>query len=61
MLDITDDQRYTTAEVATLIQVDPQTVTRWVRAGSLPSIRTPGGHYRYLGSDLRELMDAGRE
>ena len=33
----------TPAEVATMFRVDPKTVTRWAKAGKLPSFRTPGG------------------
>lgn len=44
----------TPGEVAALFRVDPKTVTRWAKAGKLSSIRTLGGHRRYLE---REVMN----
>jgi excisionase family DNA binding protein len=46
----------TPAEVAVLFRVDPKTVTRWARAGKLTSRKTPGGHRRYLESEVRALL-----
>lgn len=48
----------TPAEVAAMFRVDPKTVTRWAKAGKLSSIRTLGGHRRYLESEVRALLDA---
>ena len=48
----------TPAEVAKLFRVDPKTVTRWANAGKLTSIRTLGGHRRYLESEVRALLDS---
>jgi excisionase family DNA binding protein len=42
----------TPAEVAAAFRVDPKTVTRWAKAGKLTSIRTLGGHRRYLESEI---------
>jgi excisionase family DNA binding protein len=50
----------TPAEVATLFRVDPKTVTRWARAGKLTSIRTLGGHRRYLEREVLALLNFGR-
>ena len=38
---------FTRAEVARLFEVAPNTINRWVLAGQLPSILTPGGRRRY--------------
>ena len=46
----------TPGEVATLFRVDPKTVTRWAAAGRIRSIRTPGGHRRFLESEVRALL-----
>jgi excisionase family DNA binding protein len=46
----------TPAEVASMFRVDPKTVTRWAKAGRLTSIRTLGGHRRYLEAEIRELL-----
>ena len=48
----------TPAEVAALFRVDPKTVTRWANSGKLTSIRTLGGHRRYLESEVRGLLDS---
>ena len=47
----------TPAEVASLFRVDPQTVTRWAKAGKLTSIRTLGGHRRYKDSEVKALLN----
>jgi excisionase family DNA binding protein len=46
----------TPAEVAAAFRVDPKTVTRWAKAGKLRSIRTLGGHRRYLEAEVREML-----
>ena len=38
---------FTRAEVADLFEVSPNTVSRWVRGGKVPSVLTPGGRRRY--------------
>jgi excisionase family DNA binding protein len=47
----------TPAEVAAAFRVDPKTVTRWAKAGKLNSIRTLGGHRRYLEAEIRAILD----
>lgn len=47
----------TPAEVAAMFRVDPKTVTRWAKAGKLSSVRTLGGHRRYLASEVKALLD----
>lgn len=51
----------TPQEVATLFRVDPKTVTRWARSGRLNSVRTPGGHRRYLYSEVMSLFNVTNE
>jgi excisionase family DNA binding protein len=53
------DRLMTPAEVASLFRVDVKTVTRWANAGRLNGVRTPGGHWRFRESDVRELMQFG--
>jgi len=48
----------TPAEVAAAFRVDPKTVTRWAKAGKLSSIRTLGGHRRYLEAEIRAILDS---
>lgn len=47
----------TPAEVAGMFRVDPKTVTRWAKAGKLTSVRTLGGHRRYIASEVRALLE----
>lgn len=51
--ELPEDFLLTPAEVARLFRVDPKTVTRWAKAGRLQSIRTIGGHRRFLAADIR--------
>jgi excisionase family DNA binding protein len=53
---LTANPLMTPAEVATAFRVDPKTVTRWAKAGKLSSIRTLGGHRRYLESEVRAIL-----
>ena len=47
----------TPREVAELFGVDPNTVTRWPKAGKLTSIRTLGGHRRVRKSEVDDLRN----
>ena len=47
----------TPAEVAALFRVNPKTVTRWSRAGKLPSIKTLGGHRRFRAADVKAAIE----
>lgn len=47
----------TPQEVAQLFRVDPKTVTRWAKAGRLMSIRTLGGHRRFMAAEVHELLN----
>lgn len=46
----------TPKEVAQMFRVDPKTVTRWAKAGRLTSVRTLGGHRRYMEAEVRALL-----
>ncbi|CAN5478079.1 hypothetical protein BH09ACT12_BH09ACT12_22500 [soil metagenome] len=50
------DELLTPAGVAALLHVTPKTVTRWAEAGRLAVIRTPGGHRRYLRSEVLAIV-----
>jgi len=45
----------TRAEVARLLGVSPNTVTRWAREGRLPSQVTLGGHHRFARSVVEQV------
>ena len=48
----------TPGEVALMFRVDPKTVARWASGGRLGCIRTPGGHRRFLESEVTALLAA---
>jgi excisionase family DNA binding protein len=45
------------AEVATILQVSPKTVSRWATEGKLPFLKTLGGHRRYPAAEIHRLAD----
>lgn len=53
-----EDVWLTPAEVARILMVDPQTVSRWARQGRLPNVRTLTGRVRVPRSDLQAFLDA---
>lgn len=46
------DRLMTGEDVAVVFGVTTKTVTRWAKAGKLPSTRTLGGHRRYRAGDV---------
>lgn len=52
------DALLTPAEVAAMLSVDPKTVTRWANAGKISAVQTPGGHRRFLKSEILALATA---
>jgi len=47
-------------DVAKILHVHPQTIKHWARAGTLPGIRTPGGHWRFSRAGIAAFIDAQR-
>ena len=47
-------------QASRLLGVHIGTVREWTDAGTLPSYRTPGGHRRFLKSDLEKFIDQQR-
>jgi excisionase family DNA binding protein len=45
----------TPAEVAALFRVEPKTAANWADSGRLQTVRTLGGHRRYLKSEVLAL------
>jgi excisionase family DNA binding protein len=58
-MDRANDPLLKPGEVAEVMRVDPKTVTRWAKAGRVPSVRTPGGHHRFRTSLIKRLLDDG--
>lgn len=56
------DALLTPSELARVFKVHPNTVTVWAERGRLPSFKTPGGHRRFLVSDVNAfLVSQGKE
>lgn len=55
------DQLLTVSQVAEELNVHPQTVRAWIRAGSLKAHHTPGGHARITRAALDEACGIPRE
>ncbi len=45
------------AEVADILHVSPETVSRWANEGKLPFLKTLGGHRRYPAAEIRQLAN----
>jgi excisionase family DNA binding protein len=58
---IEGDERWLTIDAACkLLGVDQSTLRRWSDSGRVPVFRTPGGHRRYLESDLKAVLHGSR-
>jgi excisionase family DNA binding protein len=51
---------YSLTEASELMGVHPSTLRRWADAGSIPHLRTPGGHRRFRAADLTTWMQGGQ-
>jgi excisionase family DNA binding protein len=47
----------TPAEVAKAFRVDNKTVVRWLNAGKLEGVKTPGGHARFRRDSVMALIN----
>jgi excisionase family DNA binding protein len=52
-----DPQWMTTGDVARYLQVTVTTVLRWIQAGKLPCIQTPGGRYRISRAEFMAWVE----
>lgn len=46
----------TVNDAALLLRVSSYTIVRWLKSGKLHGIKTPGGHWRILQTDLNKLI-----
>ncbi|WP_082753823.1 helix-turn-helix domain-containing protein [Mycobacterium sp. NAZ190054] len=47
----------TTSQVARKFHVSASAVRKWVAEGRIkPAIATPGGHYRFIESDIDDML-----
>lgn len=51
------EELLTPSHVARLFRVRPKTVVRWAEEGKLTAVRTPGGHRRFLSSEVHRLLE----
>jgi excisionase family DNA binding protein len=54
-----DDELLSTAELTSLLNVNPKTVGLWATHGGLPSFRTVGGHRRFRWADVTAWVERG--
>jgi len=50
---------YTTREVAALLGVSPQTITRWIRHGIVPAVKLGPKEYRISNTVVEEILKKG--
>ena len=50
----------TPGEVAAMFHVCAKTPGRWVKAGKIDAIRTPGGTLRFRQSDVRAFLNGSQ-
>ena len=50
---------YTTKEAMALFGVSRLTLYRWIDAGKLDAVKTPGGHWRIPKDKAEALLSAG--
>lgn len=48
---------FTVEEVAEKFRVKPRTVYRWLKAGRMKGIRTPGNQHRIPGEEVRREFE----
>lgn len=58
--EVIEDEYLTRSDVARLLGVSPNTVTRWAREGRLPSHLTLGGHHRFERSAIERIRQSLR-
>ena len=46
----------TPGEVAKMLRVSPDTITRWIRLGQLRAAKLPSGTYRVARKDVEKLL-----
>lgn len=60
MISVTEESQrrdwLTLSQASRALGVHPVTLRRWADAGEIPVLRTPGGHRRFLGSDLESFL-----
>jgi len=54
-------QRISIGKAAKLLSVHPDTLRKWEQQGFLRSVRTLGGHRRYLLTDIETLLTSDEE
>lgn len=55
-----DERPLTTATVARMLGVSPETVVSYGERGDLRGFRLPGGHWRFYESSVLEMKNGSR-
>ena len=53
---MTDEEFLNVTKAAARAGCTPKTIWGWIRAGTLPAFKTPGGQYRIKPSDIDAAM-----
>jgi excisionase family DNA binding protein len=53
------DPLLTSEEVADIFRVERSTIVRWALRELLPTVRTPGDHYRFRQSAVKAALQSG--
>jgi len=53
---MSNEEPFSTGDVARLLHVSLVTVLLWIRAGKLKAYRVPGGHYRIAQAEFRKFL-----
>ena len=52
---------YTIKQVAEQLQLDYETIRRWINKGELPALKLGSGDYRIDEADLKAFLDKARQ
>jgi excisionase family DNA binding protein len=50
------DESYSSIELSKILGVHRVTVAKWIKAGALKAVKTPGGRYKVSKANLREFL-----
>ena len=60
-MELNKDRVYTIEETAEILQVHPDTVSRFIRDGKLPCAKLGDRTIRVQGGDIQMLLDAAKK
>ena len=51
-----DDSFMTTAQASEFLNMSVSTIKKFIYQGKIKTLKTPGGHHRYLKKDLMKML-----